>query len=304
MDYKHIGFNSRTKIIQLWDGISLEDYRYCEEMQKDEFIKAEELIIDDEDNFIVGIKKRIKRLFYEPLIEPYYKYFVMVVANKQMMRNFSQLFHLPERNFLISGAARNNVVIDLKDKKTIKKILYAPAIRKNELNQQKIINYFIDNCNHIQNYMAELNCELVLYLTYELKRKYCYQIEEKIKEMNLISLLNTSDIYDELPLFDVLITDYSSIMFDFLHWDKPIVFLCPDKENYLRLSHLEYDYDIYTPGQKASEWLTALEVVKKCLANPKKDEEWRKKVKSFFFEEGTDDENNCKRIVEEILRRI
>ena len=45
-------------------------------------------------------------------------------------------------------------------------------------------------------------------------------------------------IYDFLSTVDVLITDYSSIYFDFLHMNRPIVFHAPDIEEYKRMRDL------------------------------------------------------------------
>jgi CDP-glycerol glycerophosphotransferase len=57
------------------------------------------------------------------------------------------------------------------------------------------------------------------------------------------------------PLFtkvDLLITDYSSIFFDFLLTDKPVLFYPYDKDEYLTMDRSMYDdYDTVTPGHKA-----------------------------------------------------
>jgi Putative glycosyl/glycerophosphate transferases involved in teichoic acid biosynthesis TagF/TagB/EpsJ/RodC len=60
------------------------------------------------------------------------------------------------------------------------------------------------------------------------------------------------DIYPALRYTDALITDYSSIFFDYLLLDRPIVFYPYDLEDYQKFSRTLYDpYDDVTPGPKA-----------------------------------------------------
>jgi len=73
----------------------------------------------------------------------------------------------------------------------------------------------------------------------------------------------TADVYPTMGLIDVLVTDYSSIFFDFLLLDKPVVFFCHDVEEYIENDRFMYfDYASMTPGPWArdqAELCTAIE---------------------------------------------
>lgn len=58
------------------------------------------------------------------------------------------------------------------------------------------------------------------------------------------------DVSNYLPIFDSLITDYSSIYFDFLLLDRPILFLPYDIEEYSEKVGFSVDFDSFTPGFK------------------------------------------------------
>lgn len=60
-----------------------------------------------------------------------------------------------------------------------------------------------------------------------------------------------------LPVADVLITDYSAILFDWLLFDKPMVLYVPDYEEYMKVrgSYLDYETQIPFPVTRTSEEL-------------------------------------------------
>ncbi len=51
---------------------------------------------------------------------------------------------------------------------------------------------------------------------------------------------------------DALISDYSSVIYDFILTRKPVVFFVPDYDEYRRGRGFFYDYDTVTPGPKAT----------------------------------------------------
>jgi len=69
---------------------------------------------------------------------------------------------------------------------------------------------------------------------------------------NLCFAPRSSDAYPYLPLVDVLITDYSSVYFDFLLLKRPVVLFAFDEERYQAEDRdLILDYDTHMPGPRA-----------------------------------------------------
>ena len=67
---------------------------------------------------------------------------------------------------------------------------------------------------------------------------------------NIIQIDNAVDIYPLLRYVNYLITDYSSICYDYLLLDKEMIFIPYDKEKYLSMRGIYFDYDSVTPGVK------------------------------------------------------
>jgi len=74
-----------------------------------------------------------------------------------------------------------------------------------------------------------------------------------------------SDIYPLMRETDALITDYSSLMFDYLHLDRPIVLFRPDHASYIAKSRKLYDAKLAElPGPMVSTAQALVEVLKHC----------------------------------------
>lgn len=64
----------------------------------------------------------------------------------------------------------------------------------------------------------------------------------------ILLLKNGDDLYPFLQYCDILITDYSSIFYDFVFNNSPILFHAPDLEQYESTRGLYFDYHEHVPG--------------------------------------------------------
>ncbi len=84
----------------------------------------------------------------------------------------------------------------------------------------------------------------------------------KRKDSNIIFIDPLVDVYDFLPNSDLLITDYSSIYFDYLLMNKEIIFYPFDYENYNRTDREFYfNYNAFTPGKKVYNFGDLLKIL-------------------------------------------
>jgi CDP-glycerol glycerophosphotransferase (TagB/SpsB family) len=103
-------------------------------------------------------------------------------------------------------------------------------------------------------------------------------------EFGDFNLPSDADVYPFLKETDILITDYSSIYFDFLYLNRDIIFYPYDLEYYKNNDRgLIFDYDEFTPGNK----VYSLEELENDLRLKKQTrdgfEEERKRMKELIF---------------------
>ena len=105
------------------------------------------------------------------------------------------------------------------------------------------------------------------------------------------------DIYPILPFTDMLITDYSSIYYDYLLMDNKEVVLYPfDIEEYQRDSDsLAFDYDEYTPGKRVYTFTELVDILQGG-SYPVEQREWV--VETFWGKNYK--EKNTKQLIENI----
>ncbi len=65
----------------------------------------------------------------------------------------------------------------------------------------------------------------------------------------IIDLSGAGDVNDLLPVIDILITDYSSVIYEFSLFRRPILFFAYDRESYSAIRGFQSDYDDFAPGR-------------------------------------------------------
>lgn len=198
------------------------------------------------------------------------------------------------------GSARTDKLINI-DSKRIQKIkkdlgltnnkkkviLYAPTFRDYEDSPK---NWKINDLSKLKDYKIVVTC-------HPLARKLW---EEYPLDKSIINALDY-EIDDLLLISDVLITDYSSVFFDYLLLNKPIVFYPYDYDKYVKeRKGFYFDYKKDLPGAIAYNIEELLNILKNNKELHKYDQKRRK-----FRKEHLElcDGNSCQRIVEKIINK-
>ena len=111
------------------------------------------------------------------------------------------------------------------------------------------------------------------------------------------------DVQQLLMESSLLVTDFSSVFFDFAYMGKPEVFYQFDEEQY-RGSHYKKGYFDYRDNGFGPVFTARNEVIREIVRQAEQgcvmDDEYRKRVDAFFLFRDTD---NCRRTFEEIRRK-
>jgi CDP-glycerol glycerophosphotransferase len=96
------------------------------------------------------------------------------------------------------------------------------------------------------------------------------EIESKLLAMPNVHLFSGRkyiEIMDYLNVFDLLVTDYSSIYFDYLLLDRPIIFLPYDYDDYNAEVGFTVPYNEFTPGYKPATMKDFMAAIRESFDN-------------------------------------
>lgn len=117
----------------------------------------------------------------------------------------------------------------------------------------------------------------------------------------LVFVAPESDLYPLLPLADFLITDYSSIYFDFLLLDRPVLFFAYDLDRYLAEERSMYfEYDEMTPGQKVATTSELVDAIRRLVGGADDWRNERARVRALVFQ--NEDGHAADRLLDELFR--
>lgn len=228
----------------------------------------------------------------------------VLTTSENLREIFSSAFKT--KNVLVSGYPRNQVLISddiknvyLDEEKRDRKKIISFLNKKNNGKNKRMIFYmptfresetlFFENFdkNDFQKFLAENT--LLFCIKLHPKSKLNEEFKN-IQSENIVVINKDADPYVFLKLADVLITDYSSIYFDYLLLDRPIIFFAYDLKEYLSDSReMYFDYDEFTPGEKVWDYQGLKNSIVKIIENngdyQKSYSDFRKKIRKKVFEE-------------------
>jgi len=275
-------------IINLWHGIPLKKIMY------------DDNIDNETDRF-----KKIKKTFFSFLRYPE-ECNMMISCSEDDRINFSSAFKINKENIRITGYPRNDGIFINNNIRFVDKnkfnVIYMPTFR----NTSGKTGVFFMDVKNICNKLSIIDTTLYFKMHFCDKDKV-KELNKIIKELNHIKIIMddeiNNNIYNIINSFNILITDYSSIYFDFLLTNKPIIFFPFDYEKYIKEDReLYYDYNEITPGPKCKNWDEIIEWIKKFKNDPSLYADERKKIKDRFHK--YQDGKSSERVYKEIKKLI
>lgn len=209
-----------------------------------------------------------------------------------------------------SGYPRNDIFydenIDVKREKVRKKlniepgkkvILYAPTFRDNQKVGKKFV---MKNKINFRIFNRRLGNDYVLLVREHVLIASKLNIPEEMRE-SIIDVSRYPDIQELMLASDMLITDYSSVMFDYLNTNKPIYFFCYDLDEYDQIRGFYFNFEEEAPGPIVKNSSNLCRVISESEGYWKKYEEKYHTFQNKFIplDGANSTEKICQRLIKE-----
>ena len=147
--------------------------------------------------------------------------------------------------------------------------------------------------------LSDYGYELILYLHSELQ-KFSHLFENNLHSVTVADFKNFG-VRELLTDSSLLVTDYSSVFFDFAYMDKPVLYFWFDEEKFFSTQY-EKGYfncrkDGFGPVVKTKDEVISF-IIKKLDDGMKNDEVYKKRADNFFKERNF---SHCEKTYREIL---
>ncbi|ARV46357.1 CDP-glycerol glycerophosphotransferase family protein [Bacillus inaquosorum] len=235
------------------------------------------------------------------------KWDYLISPNAYSTEIFKRAFQF-KKQILETGYPRNDILYSLNKESLINKvkqelgigedkkiILYAPTWRDNEF--KKVGQYKFKLQFDLEEMKRELGDSVVILLRmhYLVSEKFnLRKYKDFVKDVSLYK-----DIRDLYLISDLLITDYSSVFFDYMNLKKPIVFFVYDLPAYRdSIRGFYFDFQQKTPGNLVQTSEELIKTVKELLHNPYIDHNYEDFYNEFC---NLEDGKASKRVIETIL---
>ncbi len=283
-------FSNGAKKINLWHGIGGKKVGLDSDLKNNYFYKL----------YHGNLRQKIHYHFFCP--GEYEKYDMMICISEMTKKIMTSVFGKRAKEIIITGYPCNDVLLKdfdspLEEEQKLieefrtnqkKTILYMPTFRDTKIHKSESMDIPID-WKKLNSFLAKNNSIFVIKL--HPVRESTLQIPTTCKNIQVLNSL--IDVYPILKYVDILITDYSTVCYDFMLCNKPIIYFWYDYKEYTKKNRTLYQdfIEIAEPIAKTFDELLNL------LKNPKKTKD-PKLIHKYI------DSNSSQRVYEKIISKF
>ena len=292
---------SKLLKVQLWHGIPLKKIVYDDNLHHR----------IEKSNRLIKRLKNIKTFLFP--FRNVYQWDIVIATSLEVSSIFQSAFRVDSSRVLITGQPRADIILSSQPKipnlvtntknrfPSSRFIAYLPTFRADNRRMLDILS--IDQLGKVQYFLESNNMVLFIKMHYVNLNIVSHLDKTKYSRIIFIDEGELADVNYLLPLIDLLITDYSSVFFDYLLLDRPIIFTPFDIKEYLTLDRQMYgDYSELTPGPKCSNWDEVVFELEKYVQGFDNYEKQRSLLLRRFHQ--YIDINNCERIINGIKKQL
>jgi CDP-glycerol glycerophosphotransferase (TagB/SpsB family) len=243
----------------------------------------------------------------------------VTVSSKEVIPYYAQAFNMSKKKIFAYGIARTDVFFNSAYKKGAKETIYNVIEKKSQTDKlfdaqgkdfrdKKIILYaptyrgdniyssYNSNVLNVKMLSSFLNEEYLLICKLHPLVASGFKIEDSNKNF-VFDVSGDVNISEALCAADVLISDYSSLIFEYSLLERPMIFYAYDMDQYIDSRGFYYDYKEMVPGpivKDTIQLLSKLENIDEWF-----DIEKVKRFKEKFM--NACDGNSTSRIIDEIF---
>ena len=281
-------FSGGATIVNLWHGVGL---------KRTEFNSTTGPMYDR------YIRRTFRQAFYHP--EAYRKPDWLLTASDFQTAMFSRAFRVPESRCLKYGYPRNRILVCGPEAREEHISRYEPAGTRQLIEKMKAyeevwiymptwrdsqLNVFTEHMD-----LDELNSALAAKNALLLLKPHPNTVTGPVEGLTNITLIDgQTDVYPLLPYTSALITDYSSVLYDYiLMKGKGVVLYTYDRLSYVRERDFYYPFDENVTGERSETFDELMKIIRGGV-KPLDENERKALVAKFWGPKPFDyDFSNC-----------
>ncbi len=227
-----------------------------------------------------------------------------IVSSESIRKNYAEAFGIDIEKVHALGIPRTDIFfdqeysVDIKEKiyskyptlSEKKVIMFAPTFRGNGQGSAYYDFSWVDFEELEKKFSKDYVCIIKLHPFIKNRPDYDFS-----NNSFYLDLTSEREINDLLFITDILITDYSSVIYEYSFFQKPIIFYVPDMEDYVSARDFYYPFEKYNYGVSATNMEELVEAISKATI----DKEKIKKFNDYFC--SACDGNATKRVVDYFL---